>query len=73
MALHYIILFLVFLKAVTFFAQSRRSNIEEDSAAILSLEASERPATSADFDTKKPARYVWTIECFGWSIGISVG
>jgi hypothetical protein len=70
MALHYIILFLVFLKAVTFLVQSRHSSIEEDSV-ILSHQSSHPSSTSAVL--KKPARYNMTVELLGWSIGISMG
>ncbi|KAH8551175.1 hypothetical protein BGW37DRAFT_495078 [Umbelopsis sp. PMI_123] len=70
MALHYIILFLVFLKVVTFFVQSRNDNIEEDSV-ILSEDA--RNQSTSTTVVKNPPRYNYSIEVFGWSLGISVG
>lgn len=71
MALHYIILFLIFLKAVTFFVQSRHSAIQQDSAAAILSQ--DHLSTSESALLKQPPRHTLSVEVLGWSIGISVG
>ncbi|KAI9288463.1 hypothetical protein BC943DRAFT_316636 [Umbelopsis sp. AD052] len=70
MALHYIILFLMFLKAFTFFVHSRNDNIEEGSVILSQDTRNNSPSATA---MKNPPRYNYSIEVFGWSLGISVG